>query len=354
MDLTALAVVLTFSLAASYTDLKRREIPNALNLCGLLFGLALNYFAHSVSGLLAAGAFAAAAFLFSYAVYRLGAWAGGDVKFFTALASFYPLLVPQPSLYSLLWIFLSSVLLLVPIMLLYYAPALARHSRELTQLAQNALRSALYSALISYDLLFVLSFLTFYFSHSPIFSLIVVALFAFLEIPFLPSLVLFAVFSLQEGLDVALFSFLFLAAFALSFLTRAFGLLSGKILRSRLRVSQLKEGMIPAATVSLQGRKVVVQEPLPFSKMMERALALSKQRQPLSVLLASLSGIPVRGKILAHAFAARGLTVAEIKALKRAGLKYLQVRASMPYAPLLAAGFLLAAFVEVTWRFGPK
>jgi prepilin signal peptidase PulO-like enzyme (type II secretory pathway) len=112
--------------------------------------------------------------------------------------------------------------------------------------------------------------------------------------------------------------------------------------------------MIPAETVSVQGRKLVRTEPVAFSKMLPAALALLKKNRPAAQVVAALSGTPQKGRVLASALKARGLDAGEIKALKRAGLKYLRVRESMPYAPLLAAGFLLAAFVEVTWRFGPK
>ena len=82
-------------LIASYTDLKERLVSNKLNysllLAGLLlYGVESMYtgsilpFAYSLGG-------ATIAFVFSLFLYKVGAWAGGDVKLFTALGALLPM-----------------------------------------------------------------------------------------------------------------------------------------------------------------------------------------------------------------------------------------------------------------------
>lgn len=343
MDGLVLAFVLAFSLSATYTDFKRREIPDLLNYGGLAVGLGLDFLSFSQPFFLSSVMpFVVGAFLFAYLLYRLGVWAGGDVKFFTALCAFYPLLQTHFSLLSLFWIFLGSVLALVPVALFLYAPRLVPYSKEFRRMAFAAFRSGLNTALISYDFLFVLGFLAFFFSASPLLQLVVVGLFYFLEIPFLPSLVLFAVFSLMEGLDLPLFLFLLAAAFGLRFLPSAFSLVSEKILRRRVPAAHLQEGMIPAQTVSIEGRKIRLLQPVALSQALPKALRMLRSGASASQTLSALSGLPGKGRVLASALRARGLVPSEIKALKAAGVKHLVVRESLPYAPLLAAGFLLA------------
>ncbi len=350
MDFLPSSFALLFSVLAGYSDLKKREIPDALNYGALFLALGLALFLKSAYFLLFTSLpFLFAAFLFSYFLYRVGAWAGGDVKFFTALAGFYPLLAPSFSFLSLAYIFLASVALLVPLLLLLYAQRLASHSHELLSAAQASLRSSLNTTVISYVVIEVLAFVFFYFPDSPLFLFIILFLLYLLDIPFLPSLVLFLLFSFLYGLSLELFLFLFLLAFAVSFFSKAFGILSQHVLRHRVSVSQLKEGMIPAETVVLQKKKLLRMQPPRFSEMLPLALQLLRQKTPWPSVLRVLSGTPLQGKVLASALKARGLSRSEIQALKRAGLKYLVVKESLPFAPLLATGFFLAAFGESTW-----
>ena len=82
-------------LAATYTDLKKRIVPNRLSLPLIAGGILLNlgYAAFTGNWLIAAFSVIAAGYMFafSYGLYRIGAWAGGDVKLFTALAALNPL-----------------------------------------------------------------------------------------------------------------------------------------------------------------------------------------------------------------------------------------------------------------------
>lgn len=75
-------------LCASWLDYKERKIPDWLNALFLIFSLSASYLNQSLWLFLQAFVFS---LLFSIVLYRLGAWGGGDAKFFAALCSFMPL-----------------------------------------------------------------------------------------------------------------------------------------------------------------------------------------------------------------------------------------------------------------------
>ncbi|MEK6957449.1 MAG: A24 family peptidase [archaeon] len=81
-------------LIATYTDLRKRIVPNRLTYTIAGTGIILKIFeslnAQAIEPILFAFAAATIAFVVSYALYRMGAWAGGDVKLVTALAIINP------------------------------------------------------------------------------------------------------------------------------------------------------------------------------------------------------------------------------------------------------------------------
>jgi len=62
-----------------------------------------------------------------------------------------------------------------------------------------------------------------------------------------------------------------------------------------------------------------------------------------------LAGKPLapQGRVVADSSKAAGVSKKQIAELKRLGVKYLQIRESMPFAPILAVGE--AAFAVVVW-----
>ncbi|MBU1196893.1 prepilin peptidase [Candidatus Micrarchaeota archaeon] len=354
MDLLPLILAVSFSLIASFSDIKKREIADSLNFGAFGLAVVLNVlYVPEASFLLARFLpFISLAFLFSFLLYRVGAWAGGDVKFFTALAAFYPLLNPLFSFYSFFSIFLFSVLLLVPVMLLIYMPRIAPYASHLQELLKQSLFSSLNASIFSYVVLIVLSFVFFFFPDSPLLLILVVLLLYFLDIPLAPSIVLFVIFWFMYGLELELYLFLFAIAFAASFFTRTFSLLSTHVLRVTVPIKHVKEGMIPSETVVQKGKRVYRFEPLQFRSRIPIATSLFQKGHSISQVVKILLGTPLQGRVIVSALKARGVTPREIKALKRAGLKHLVVRESMPFAPLLSVGFLAATSWDILWHLG--
>ena len=84
-------LVVMCCLIAVYTDVKFQVIPNKLNFLTLLLGVILvtsfYIFKSDVYGLLFYYFSMMMVFGISYVIWRLGIWAGGDVKLFTAISS---------------------------------------------------------------------------------------------------------------------------------------------------------------------------------------------------------------------------------------------------------------------------
>ena len=98
-----------FIAAASVFDLRFRRIPDLLN--AGFFVLCLAASLYYGTGVLAQFAlFSALSLFFSLLLYRMGAWGGGDAKFFIALSA--SLAVFGKSLESAVLLFLLSALLL--------------------------------------------------------------------------------------------------------------------------------------------------------------------------------------------------------------------------------------------------
>lgn len=95
-------------LCASWLDYGERKIPDWLNALFLVFSLSASYLNASLPLFLEAFVFS---LLFSIILYRLGAWAGGDAKFFTTLCSFLPLFA-LPAIPSVATVFILSALVL--------------------------------------------------------------------------------------------------------------------------------------------------------------------------------------------------------------------------------------------------
>ncbi len=85
---------LMFLVMASYFDIKKRIIPPQLTYSAMLLGLLLHLFdsftSASIYPVLLSILTGILCFCFAYLFYKLGAWAGGDVKLFTALGFLIP------------------------------------------------------------------------------------------------------------------------------------------------------------------------------------------------------------------------------------------------------------------------
>lgn len=86
-----LAAFSLLALAGAWTDLRTHVISNGLNLAILVLGLVLVPLAFGWMTLVWGLAHFAAALLVGIALFAIGAWGGGDAKFFAACALWIPI-----------------------------------------------------------------------------------------------------------------------------------------------------------------------------------------------------------------------------------------------------------------------
>ncbi|MGC8850810.1 MAG: prepilin peptidase [Candidatus Micrarchaeia archaeon] len=339
-------VAAAFACTATVWDLRKRLIPNALNYSFLAAGAALAL----AQGIFSVGyvGLVALSFAFAYALYKAGVWAGGDAKFFTALSSFLPFFWQVPltgwNVFSFLAIFFYSVAAGVPVTLLACAPKLWLLRGELASLLRAAAPRAFSAALASAAVAFALQK---FFALVPQAGWVAsAAAVVFLLAARVPLAVSAAVFVAALALDPLNSLELFAGALAVSWLAlfawQALALARNKVLRRHVRVDELEEGMIPAYSVVVDesGRARELRTP-----GLKELLAAAGKAD--AAALARL--LKPRERIVADSRLARGLSETEIKELKALGVKSLVVRESIAFAPVMVAGFALAALLGVKW-----
>lgn len=95
-----LAVLSVLAVVGAGFDLATRQIPNWFNLLVLLIGAGFAIAILPLSEAALHGAHFVAALLVAMLLFRFGAWGGGDAKFYSALAIWFPL--AQGALFALL------------------------------------------------------------------------------------------------------------------------------------------------------------------------------------------------------------------------------------------------------------
>jgi len=120
--LLPVAVSLIVVIVASYTDLKKRVVPNRLTYSliagGIVFWLLVGLW-HLDIWIAVSGFFGASlAFIIGYGVWLARGWGGGDVKMFTALGALLPLYGSAPYPFPLT-IFLNSLMIVALIIVPY-------------------------------------------------------------------------------------------------------------------------------------------------------------------------------------------------------------------------------------------
>ncbi len=141
-------IALIATLYAAYSDMRRGVIPNRLTFiligAGIILDAISTYQIRDPMFLVYALIFTAMIFILGYILWRLGAWAGGDVKLFTGLAALLPF---QPSMirYSILGvsfpiiapypfpltIIINSILSILPFLIIFVFYIAFKYKRHL-------------------------------------------------------------------------------------------------------------------------------------------------------------------------------------------------------------------------------
>jgi preflagellin peptidase FlaK len=146
-----LALSLAVLAIAAYTDFKSREVPDSLTFPAIALGITLHAAESAFSGsllpILLSVSGAALALASTYALWRLGAIAGGDVKLLTALAALVPAYgAGYPIFFAI--VLVNGILVAAPYFFAYVAArALVRFRAEFFAKVRENLKASAASAL---------------------------------------------------------------------------------------------------------------------------------------------------------------------------------------------------------------
>ncbi|MBU1120876.1 prepilin peptidase [Candidatus Micrarchaeota archaeon] len=357
----------------TYTDLKERIISNKLTYSMIAVGVILhlieaayfsNYFLFFVSVVVVV-----LTFFFSYLLWKLGVWAGGDVKLFTAIAALNPFnplfftgflglnigLFQATSLPIFpLTLFIFSIICMIP-----YGAFLTlngvRKRKDLQRKLKEEFKKKFFQALqLSAALIGLNYFVSLFMPDFLIqYILIIVTLIALRFINRKVRLIVIALvffFALGSKLLIAVNEFvsLFLVLFVIYSFFRLFFLSREEILKKEIRVDELEEGMIPAQSIYLVEGKIVKSEPLKIATII-KYLTSNNLNQLMDYL-------KPKGKTVVSSMRAAGFTVEEIKELKelvreRKIEEKIKVKLTAPMIPAVLMAFVLLNVIgDILWN----
>ena len=351
---------------ASYTDLKSGIIQNKLTFSLIALGLILNavyaFITNNVWFIIIGIIFTAVIYVLGYIFWRLGAWAGGDVKLFTALAALLPfspsilnynvlgVTFPIGAIYGFpITIIINSLLSILPFLLIYVLFIALRRKPYLVdeilapvkEYKKNMLLALIITAATTLAYIIVS-----YIPYKSILILIVLILALVLAIIKLPNKVklvvisILTIFALYTHLELTLIGIviLFLSITAVALLKVFLASVNKKALQDNYKISDLKEGMIPAYNIYEKEDEVYVDNK-GFSDKIKESL---EKGDPTSFMAS-------KGKLLISSMAA-GLTEDNITLLKKLSEENkidneLKIKRGVPFAPSILIGLLISLFI---------
>ncbi len=337
-------------IAATYTDLKERIVPNKLNyglaIIGLiLFGIQSIIqstplpFIYSFLGM-------AIGFFFGWVMWKIGIFAGGDVKLFMGLGALNPF---TPALIKIgmltnssiplfpLTLFLYSLFAFLPYGIFIVIIKLAKNKKMQKEILKEMKPKILLSIHASFFTSAAYTILAVY-SINLLLTIPILILWGLFKsnkkyltiISLILALILNYVLLTQALVATILISVIFYSLLKLLFLVK-------RVLVSEVDVNKLTEGMIPAKTLIWKGKEVVAQEGINLKTILN--LIKDKNSNAIKEMLAPK-------KEIISAIKARGLNEDELKLVKqlaKKGLipKKMQIKESMPFVPTMLLGYIL-------------
>ncbi len=343
-NLLIILALLYFSIA-SYTDIKKRIVSNKLTLSFAAAGLVLQAIKsiqiNSFEPILFSLASAAILFTGSFVLWKIGLWAAGDVKLFTALAVLLPLspelaAIQLPRIYSQIPIFslsvlTNSILLAFPFISGYVL--LKANKQKVKQLAKKTVFRTSFVSLTAFG--FGMAFEK---TGLPVsLTLLVLLGFAFLpkKLKLVPGAIasVTSLYFFPNVFSNLLTSFIATGVF-IAFLQSLS--LKDDVLRKKVETSNLREGDILAFTlVETDGELKRVERPS-LSEAFSNPDELKNFLFPKNAVASSKD--------------AAGLSEEQLKKIKESGLKEVSLKSSVPFVPILFAGLVISVFVgDLLW-----
>lgn len=316
------AIALFFFIIASFTDIKKHEVPPAITYSLLVIGFALHFaeslFAANAAPIAWSALMALSCFSFSYALYRLGVWAGGDVKLFTALGAILPYygeitFFPFAAL-------AASFIAVFPAAVAYVFCYAFRNPAIIFEL-KKSFKTALAEAAVAPFVVTGAYYASSLIGFAPL-IIVIAPLFYFLKKPGLLAsavLALVYLYTNPSGADyfvgvlaISVVFFCFIAAYSAA---------KKHALRETKKTSSLREGDILAKDiVKTRGKTAFVEHSwIP--------------RKNTMVLLSSLN--------------AGGLGKRDISLIKRLGISRVELKKSIPFVPVFTLGLVIVFALEM-------
>jgi archaeal preflagellin peptidase FlaK len=347
---TALIVSVIGLIIATYTDIKERIVPNRLNyglaLVGLIIFGAQAYFESNPLPFLYSLFGMFFGFFFGWILWKLGVFAGGDIKLFMGLGALNPF---TPALLKIgllsnaniplfpITLFVYSLLAFLPYGLFVIACRIIKNKKYQKEL-YNEMKPKVLLAI-----------------HASIFASATYAILIFLGISTLTTIIALIVWGLLKSKKKyitlicvivalifssnlfinALITAIFVSVIAYTIIKLLFS--TRKVLSKEIEVKKLEEGMIPSTSLYWKGKKVIEEKGINFELIIK--CIKEKNSKPLTELLS-------HKKEIISARKARGLSeeeLREIKKLAQKGLipKKIRIKESMPFVPTMFLGYLL-------------
>lgn len=367
IPLITVIIAIVACIYASYSDLKRGIIPNKLTFPLIAIGIALNGIYAFMIGeflfILVCVVVTGVIFGLGYLFWKMGAWAGGDVKLFTALAAlipFNPLLIsyqlfqvpfPVGGIYPFpLTLIINSILSILPFLLIYVFYVVAKHKPrlmgELTSPVMDYKKNIVLTLVITSAVNITLFITQQLRLQIIIISLILIYLLSLL-ISKLPNRVkavvvsLVTVAALFYNFQVTIISVvvLFISIIILEVVRKLLTSVSREALQDDIPLNKLSEGMIPAYNIYQQDDDEIYVDDKSFTDKLKKSF---KTRDP-----SMLTTTP--GKRLVGTLAA-GLTNEDIDLLKKLHNKgkipcEFRVKKGVPFAPSILIGLIISLFI---------
>ncbi len=354
---------------ATYTDFKARMVSNKLTFSLIAIGIALHFLdalANAQMLIFYETLFAVVAtFVFAYALYHSGDWAGGDVKLFTAIAALNPinyafvgsaLGINAQLLGSLavpvfpLTLFVFSVLAMLPYGLALSINGIAKN-RGLRKIIMPEIKERLLHIAEFAIAVGALNAVFLQLKWNPYLLLIVLIVMAFL-----PKLARIAVDVLLVAIalffDAYALAFDFIVLFAvvaaIYLLLKLYVVGRDEVMRKKIKITALEEGMIVAENIVSRNGRIIRIKPLGFGELWNYFKGINMK--------ALKERMHIKGKIIASAKQAGGVSTEELVMLKKlvqqGKLKNeIEIKLSVPFVPAVLVAFIVLSIVgDILWN----
>ena len=372
IPLITIIIAVVACVYASYSDLKEGVIRNKLTFPLIGIGILLNavyVFTSNVSifYFIECVVITGVIFALGYVFWKMGAWAGGDVKLFTALAALlpfyaiplYPSLVhyqilglqfPAEAIYPFPFtLIINSILSILPFLLIYVFYIVVKNKPHLMGELASPIKDYRKNIVLT---LVVTSAVTLSYTLTKqlniqiiLVTLILIYLLSLIisKIPNRIKAVIVSVvtvYALISNFKITIIGMIliFISIIVLEIVKRLLTSVSREALQDNYKISELKEGMIPVYSVFEKDDKVYIDDQS-FMTRVRNALKTGD----VSVIN------PPKGKLLVSSMAA-GLTEKDINLLKELKnnneLKdVFRIKKGVPFAPSILIGLLISLFI---------